>query len=732
MLRCPPHKSSALDLFLGLQSFDLIRWIKSTFTRIASMSFFCVRGLSELKVPRRMRACLLGSFYKVKGRGIRPEADYGPSAHFKFRKYRTSPISDSPAGSYVQETSLQMSLVKALALMPKYAEMLKDLLSNKEKLLELANTPLNENCSAVILKKLPEKLRDLGKFLIPCDFSELEKCMALANLGASINLMPLSVWKKLMLPELVPTRKFTFPADFVVVDYDVDPRDPLILGRPFLRTAYALVDVHREELILKVVPLLISLPDYEAFCFDVDHQKEKSSGSTTSHFDHSLPDYEAFCFDVDHQKENNSGSTTSHSDPSLLEYESFYFDDDLKEFEDLIYYDPSIDPPPIAERNDYHHEEFVDELTHIISPPEHDHFYFDIEVDPAELTRILNENLSSESVNLNKIIEDNESKFQTLTELPTSHELNFLRLLLCSTDSTLSKEFSETGHLVSFPFGNEDKVFNPGILIINGIHSFTRKSSRLPNDNFKIDKRDIFKIPSDESKVHIEVLSVLWGNRLPIPDGSLPLSRIQKGQGNSRGRNKATVSCRFAPDLPHQQVGPTADVADDVAATSMMTWQVGPISDTWQWLSNATLLCQCAGAGLVRGSGSEPMIGWQRFSTRCGSEPMIGTGTRKIEASRSYAKRHTFWSLNEEISRYCSDNLYAVSIKEDTAYLCLHFTRNHEELKSNTPYLEDSIRRIEDYLKILEDIERGPYSKKPPIRRIDLNQYGVSTNFQRL
>ncbi|GKF60339.1 hypothetical protein Tco_0177125, partial [Tanacetum coccineum] len=84
-----------------------------------------------------------------------------------------------------------ISLVEALALMPKYAKILKDLLTNKEKLLEMANTPLNENCSAVILKKLPEKLGDPGKFLILCDFSELEKCMALADLGASINLMPL-------------------------------------------------------------------------------------------------------------------------------------------------------------------------------------------------------------------------------------------------------------------------------------------------------------------------------------------------------------------------------------------------------------------------------------------------------------------------------------------------------------------------------------------------------------
>nr|GEU79113.1 reverse transcriptase domain-containing protein [Tanacetum cinerariifolium] len=80
------------------------------------------------------------------------------------------------------------------------------MLSNKEKLFELANTPLTENCSAVLLKKLLEKLEDLGGFLIPCDFQRLELCMALADLGASINLMPLYVWKKLSLPDLTSTR----------------------------------------------------------------------------------------------------------------------------------------------------------------------------------------------------------------------------------------------------------------------------------------------------------------------------------------------------------------------------------------------------------------------------------------------------------------------------------------------------------------------------------------------
>nr|GEX63070.1 reverse transcriptase domain-containing protein [Tanacetum cinerariifolium] len=102
---------------------------------------------------------------------------------------------------------------------------------------------LNEYCSAVILKKLPKKLGDPGKFLIPCGFNKL-KCKALADLGASINLMPLSVWKKLV-------GKFTFPADFVIVDYESDPRVPLILGRLFLRTARALIDVHGEEMILR-------------------------------------------------------------------------------------------------------------------------------------------------------------------------------------------------------------------------------------------------------------------------------------------------------------------------------------------------------------------------------------------------------------------------------------------------------------------------------------------------
>ncbi|GJX77873.1 reverse transcriptase domain-containing protein [Tanacetum coccineum] len=190
--------------------------------------------------------------------------------------------------------SFEISLADALILMPKFASTLKALIGNKEKLSEMARTPLNEHCSAVILNKLPKKLGDPDKFLIPCDFPRMEECLALADLGASINLMPLSVWKKLSLPELTPTcmtlkladrsitkpigiakdvylkvGKFKFPANFVVVDFDADPRVPLILRRSFLKTGRALIDVYEGELTLRV--------GKEAITFNLDQTSRYSS-----------------------------------------------------------------------------------------------------------------------------------------------------------------------------------------------------------------------------------------------------------------------------------------------------------------------------------------------------------------------------------------------------------------------------------------------------------------------
>nr|GEU43123.1 hypothetical protein [Tanacetum cinerariifolium] len=169
---------------------------------------------------------------------------------------------------FFKDMSFKISFADALILMPKFASTLKALIGNKEKLSEMAQTSLNEHCSAVLLKKLLEKLGDPSKFLIPCDFLGMAECLALADLGASINLMPFSIWKILSLPDLTPTcmtleladrsisrlvrvaedvyvkeGSFHFLADIVVVDFDADPRIPLILGRSFLKTQRALIDV---------------------------------------------------------------------------------------------------------------------------------------------------------------------------------------------------------------------------------------------------------------------------------------------------------------------------------------------------------------------------------------------------------------------------------------------------------------------------------------------------------
>nr|GEZ58356.1 hypothetical protein [Tanacetum cinerariifolium] len=147
-----------------------------------------------------------------------------------------------------KEMSFEISFTDALIPMPKFASTLKTLIGNKEKLSEMARTPMNEHCSTVILNKLPRKLGDPGKFLIPCEFLGMDGCLALADLGASINLMPLSVWEGLLLSELTPTcmtLELTNP-DFVVVDFEPDSRVPLILERCFLETGRALIDVHKE------------------------------------------------------------------------------------------------------------------------------------------------------------------------------------------------------------------------------------------------------------------------------------------------------------------------------------------------------------------------------------------------------------------------------------------------------------------------------------------------------
>nr|GEX29430.1 hypothetical protein [Tanacetum cinerariifolium] len=173
-----------------------------------------------------------------------------------------------------------------------------------------------------------------------------------------------------------------------------------------------------------------SLPEFENFWFDLE---EISSGSTTTHSDISLPDYEAFYFDDDHIKEISNGSTTTHS-----EYDSFIFDHSNDKF-------------PPTDRSDFTHEEFADELAHIISPPEYDCFYFWNLPDLGELISILNsrirENLFS-TTRVNLPVEDDHSPLLAYV----------VWIFLAYLTYPVIPPYL-------YSFGNEDTIFDPGIAI---------------------------------------------------------------------------------------------------------------------------------------------------------------------------------------------------------------------------------------------------------------------------
>nr|GEW44094.1 reverse transcriptase domain-containing protein [Tanacetum cinerariifolium] len=273
-----------------------------------------------------------------------------------------------------KQLHINITLADALILIPKYQKMLKALLSNKEKLLELANTHLNENCSAVILKKLPEKLGDPGKFLIPCGFNEL-KCKALADLGASINLMPLSVWRKL--------------ADFVIVDYESDPRVPLLLGRPFLRTARALLNVHGEEMILCDGDERLTL-NIRHDTSSYSNQPQKESINLINVFNDSSEDFLENLFSTNHQSGNPTFS--SHLELTSPKVKNDIFDpeggnvlpkklldlDSTKDLHPPHHVNPLSGSTTSSSPNQLL-EEFADELALIIFPPGNDDLPSDID-----------------------------------------------------------------------------------------------------------------------------------------------------------------------------------------------------------------------------------------------------------------------------------------------------------------------------------------------------------------
>ncbi|GJZ79088.1 DNA-directed DNA polymerase [Tanacetum coccineum] len=167
----------------------------------------------------------------------------------------------------LRQLHINIPFIEALVQMPKYAKYLKNLLTNKSKLEEACTVMMNERCSAVLLNKLPSKEKDPRSFTIPWQISDLHIDNALADLRASISLMPYSMYERLGLGEPKPTKiilelvdmsiqyprglvknvlikvdKFVLPVDFVILDMPEDSTIPITLGRPFQATAHAMID----------------------------------------------------------------------------------------------------------------------------------------------------------------------------------------------------------------------------------------------------------------------------------------------------------------------------------------------------------------------------------------------------------------------------------------------------------------------------------------------------------
>ncbi|GJT12132.1 reverse transcriptase domain-containing protein [Tanacetum coccineum] len=316
-----------------------------------------------------------------------------------------------------KQLHLEIGLKYALVEMPKFNKWLSSLLRNKEKLEEITITTVNAECSAIIMNKVPEKLEDPGKFLIPCALQELNRTSTLADSGASINLLPHSIYKQLGLEALTPARMtlelanrsvmhpmgiaedvvvsvdgFTFLADFVVVNFEPDPRVHFILGRPFLRTAKALIDLYEENLTLRI--------GKEELVYYAD----KSKKNEDKHFVHAISV-------IDFSKDDPfSGSTTTHSDDPSPSSSPVKTSDNIEKFADELAPLDSLPPgnDDSTLKKDLHEENFQDHSNPLF---EFNDNFKSSTINPLfdemeENVKIKNSNISDEPILLNTPLSD--------------------------------------------------------------------------------------------------------------------------------------------------------------------------------------------------------------------------------------------------------------------------------------------------------------------------------------
>ncbi|XP_038891614.1 uncharacterized protein LOC120081004 [Benincasa hispida] len=177
----------------------------------------------------------------------------------------------------LRQLHINIPLIEALEQMLKYVKFFKDILTKKMRVSKTKVIALTHEYNALVSNNLPKKQKNPGSFTVPCSIGGLDVGHALCDLGASINLMPLSIFKKLGIGEAQPSSVtlhltdrtikypegkiedilvkvdiFIFPTDFIILDYEADKEVPIILGRPFLATEKVLIDVHKGELTMRV------------------------------------------------------------------------------------------------------------------------------------------------------------------------------------------------------------------------------------------------------------------------------------------------------------------------------------------------------------------------------------------------------------------------------------------------------------------------------------------------
>ncbi|GJW91419.1 hypothetical protein Tco_0168972 [Tanacetum coccineum] len=398
--------------------------------------------------------------------------------------------------------------------------MLKSLLSNKEKLIELANTPVSENCSAVILKKLPEKLGDPGKFLIPCGFNEL-KCKALADLGASINLICQSRWNNTIFSPSLPIsetsdyflKEFTDELAHITFlpgnddlpfdsESDLQELEYLLNHDPIKEMDYILKDSVDEN------SLDDNLDDTISEMFTDKHALDYSSPPLWDDYDDNL-------FDLETINDDTYDDPFDFKEEKIKESKLLIDELDLPRSSDFL---------PFPECDSVFYEDFS-EVDALPSTDNEDKVFNPGILIHENLFEVTNcatpEKNVKKATNASLILEDFNPP---LDELP------------------FHKEVPGLGALLSFSSENEEKVFNPGILTSKRVHtSLLPKLSHRGTKAFKVTK--ILESSDDDFSLLLPETSVFWMKRISDKRTKNEAKNDKTGHGVEK-RGKAKVKSK--------------------------------------------------------------------------------------------------------------------------------------------------------------------------------------------